>query len=75
VLNLDEEGKTIRELVEDDLLLAVKGRIKTAGDSLRSNDLPRIQVWEDTCSKCDLAELCREVPSEEKKARRKRSGR
>ena len=75
VLNLDEKGKTIRELVEDNLLSDVRGRIKSAGDSLRRNDLPRIQVWEDRCSKCDLAELCREVPPEERQARRKRSGR
>jgi DNA helicase-2/ATP-dependent DNA helicase PcrA len=75
VLNLDEEGKTIRELVEDNLLSDVRDRIKSAGDSLRRNDLPRIQVWEDKCSKCDLAELCRKVPPNERQARRKRSGR
>ena len=75
VLNLDEEGKTIRELVEDQLLSDVRDRIREAGDSLRRNDLPRIQVWDDKCSKCDLAELCREVPSHQKSVRRTRSGR
>lgn len=75
VLNLDEEGKTVRELVEDQLLADVKDRIREAGDSLRRNDLPRIQVWDDKCSKCDLAELCREVPSDERRDRRTRSGR
>ena len=75
VLNLDEEGKTIRELVEDQLLTDVRGRIRTAGDSLRSNQLPRIQVWDERCSKCDLAELCREVPSGEKKSRLAKIGR
>jgi DNA helicase II / ATP-dependent DNA helicase PcrA len=75
VLNLDEQGKTIRELVEDPLLTAVRGRIKDAGDALRDNDLPRLPVWEDKCSKCDLAELCRDVPADQRKARRAASGR
>jgi DNA helicase-2/ATP-dependent DNA helicase PcrA len=75
VLNLDEQGKTIRELVEDPLLTEVRGRIKDAGDSLRENDLPRLPVWNDKCSKCDLAELCRDVPAENMKARRVASGR
>ena len=63
VLNLDEEGKTIREEVEDPLLVAVRGRIKDAGDALRGNDLPRLPVWSEQCGKCDLAELCRDVPA------------
>jgi DNA helicase-2/ATP-dependent DNA helicase PcrA len=75
VLNLDEQGKTIRELVEDPLLTAVRGRIKAAGDALRDNDLPRLPVWEEKCSKCDLAELCRDVPAEDRRARRAASGR
>ena len=75
VLNLDEQGKTIRELVEDPLLTAVRGRIKDAGDALRDNDLPRLPVWEDKCMKCDLAELCREVPPADRRARRAASGR
>ncbi|MFI5623458.1 ATP-dependent helicase [Nocardioides sp. NPDC051685] len=75
VLNLDEEGKTIRELVDDPLLTEVRGRIKQAGDALRENDLPRLPVWEEKCSKCDLAELCREVPAAEQKARRISVGR
>lgn len=75
VLNLDEEGKTIRELVEDPLLLGVRSRIREAGDALRSNDLPRLTVWQDKCSKCDLAELCRDVPAEERRRRQKESGR
>lgn len=75
VLNLDEEGKTVREVVEDPLLTSVRGRIKDAGDALRNNDLPRLPVWEDKCAKCDLAELCREVPAEDRNARRAASGR
>lgn len=75
VLNLDEEGKTIREAVEKPLLLAVQNRIKEAGDSLRDNDLPRLPVWNEQCGKCDLAELCREVPAAAKRTRRAASGR
>ena len=75
VLNLDEEGKTTRELVEDPLLTAVRGRIKDAGDALRDNDLPRLPVWEDKCTRCDLAERCREVPGANRRARRAAAGR
>ena len=75
VLNLDEEGKTIREEVEDPLLVAVRTRIKDAGDSLRENILPRLPVWDEQCGKCDLAELCRDVPVSAKRARRAASGR
>lgn len=75
VLNLDEEGKTIREEVEDPLLTAVRARIRSAGDSLRDNDLPRLEVWSEACEKCDLAELCRDVPPDSRSARREASGR
>jgi DNA helicase-2/ATP-dependent DNA helicase PcrA len=75
VLNLDEQGKTTRELVEDPLLDEVRTRIKEAGESIRDNQLPRLQVWDDKCSKCDLAELCREVPAADRRARRTASGR
>ena len=75
VLNLDEEGKTIREEVEDPLLSAVRERIKDAGDSLRENNLPRLPTWSEQCGKCDLAELCREVPASAKRGRRAATGR
>ena len=75
VLNLDEEGKTIREEVEDPLLVAVRARIKHAGESLRDNDLPRLPVWSEECRKCDLAELCRDVPPDAKRDRRAATGR
>ena len=44
VLNLDEEGKTIREEVEEPLLVGVRSQIRDAGDSLRENNLPRLAV-------------------------------
>jgi DNA helicase-2/ATP-dependent DNA helicase PcrA len=75
VLNLDQEGKTIREQVEQPLLDDVRTQIRDAGDALRANDLPRLPTWCGQCSTCDLAELCREVPPAEKKKRRAASGR
>lgn len=59
VLNLDEAGKSTREEVEQNLLGEVKGRIKQAGESLRSNELNRLGSWCSTCASCDLAGLCR----------------
>jgi ATP-dependent DNA helicase UvrD/PcrA len=75
VLNLDEEGKTIREEVEEPLLVGVRSQIRDAGDSLRENNLPRLPAWVEQCTKCDLAELCRDVPALDKAARRAASGR
>lgn len=75
VLNLDEEGKTVREEVEDPLLVGVRARIKIAGESLRDNELPRLELWSEQCGKCDLAELCRDVPVDAKRDRRAATGR
>jgi DNA helicase-2/ATP-dependent DNA helicase PcrA len=75
VLNLDEEGKTIREEVEDPLLTSVRAQIKDAGDALRGNYLPRLPTWSEPCEKCDLAELCRDVPADAKRSRRAATGR
>ncbi|MFC5167209.1 RecB family exonuclease [Nonomuraea angiospora] len=74
VLNLDVEGKTIREEVEDPLLIGVRARIKEAGDSLRDNNLPRLSVWSGQCDTCDVAELCRDVPMTARRARRAATG-
>src|SRR5262245_8810500 len=75
VLNLDEEGKTVREEVEEPLLDGVRSQVRDAGNALRENDLPRLSIWAAECTKCDLAELCRDVPPVEKAARRAASGR
>jgi DNA helicase-2/ATP-dependent DNA helicase PcrA len=75
VLNLDEEGKTIREEVEEPLLAGVRAQIKSAGDALRANHLPRLAVWCEQCDECDLAELCRDVPFDAKRKRRAATGR
>jgi DNA helicase-2/ATP-dependent DNA helicase PcrA len=63
VLNLDEKGKTTRESINDSLLVAVREKISRAGEALRTNDLPRLTVWENTtCGSCDLVGLCRQKP-------------
>jgi DNA helicase-2/ATP-dependent DNA helicase PcrA len=59
VLNLDEKGKTTRELVNDALLSEIKNKIATAGEDLRANRLPRLTRWCGTCEDCDLVGLCR----------------
>ena len=60
VLNLDAEGKSTREEVEDKLLTEVRDRIRLAGDDLRNNQLPRLKTWCDNCDRCDLAAICRD---------------
>jgi DNA helicase-2/ATP-dependent DNA helicase PcrA len=64
VLNLDEKGKTTREPVNDPLLVAVRDKIRDAGDALRANQLPRHAEWkEHACGSCDLVALCRSRPT------------
>ncbi len=62
VLNLDEKGKTTREMVNDSLLTDIKDKIAAAGEDLRTNQLPRLKSWCSTCDDCDLAGLCRTHP-------------
>ena len=62
ILNLDEDGKSVREDVVPTLLAEVKDRIRDAGEALRRNDLRRLPVWSSPCDACDLAGLCRERP-------------
>jgi DNA helicase II / ATP-dependent DNA helicase PcrA len=63
VLNLDEKGKTTREQVNEPLLTAVRDQIRDAGESLRTNNLPRLPVWDNrACGSCDLVGLCRSRP-------------
>jgi DNA helicase-2/ATP-dependent DNA helicase PcrA len=59
VLNLDPDGKNVREDVREDLLAGVRSRIEEAGDVLRSNDLPKLPLGHPTCGECDLARICR----------------
>ena len=62
MLNLDEKGKTTREMVNDSLLTDIRDKIAAAGEDLRANRLPRLTSWCSTCDGCDLAGLCRTRP-------------
>ncbi len=59
VLNLDERGKSTREVVDSSLLHATTDMIREAGEAIRSNELPRVRHWCDSCERCDLAGICR----------------
>jgi DNA helicase-2/ATP-dependent DNA helicase PcrA len=59
VFNLDQKGKTTRELVNDSLLAGIRDKIAEAGEDLRANRLPRLPRWCSTCADCDLVGLCR----------------
>lgn len=59
VLNLDERGKSTREVVDTDLLDGTTTMIRNAGEAIRSNDLLRVERWCETCDRCDLAGICR----------------
>ncbi|SNQ50991.1 DNA helicase [Frankia canadensis] len=63
VLNLDARARSTRELVNDQLLTDIKLKIKSGGDDLRSNNLPRHRTWCSACVTCDLATICRDRPS------------
>ena len=61
VLNLDENGKTTREPINDPMLVAVRDRVRSAGEALRTNTLPRLKAWDQhACGSCDLVGLCRQ---------------
>lgn len=62
VLNLDKHAIHTREVVDDVLLESIRGRIRNAGASLRTNSLPRLERWCSACETCDLASLCRDRP-------------
>jgi DNA helicase II / ATP-dependent DNA helicase PcrA len=60
ILNLDQRASNVRELVDSDLLGGIRGKIRAAGDALRTNDLPRHPTWCSACDRCDLVGLCRQ---------------
>ncbi|UCZ90698.1 ATP-dependent helicase [Gordonia sp. WA4-43] len=62
VLNLDAGGKSHRDQVDDHMLDDVRERIRTAGEKLRKNELPRLSTFAPKCSTCDVVELCRPRP-------------
>lgn len=62
VLNLDRDAVSTREVVNENLLNDIRERIRNAGESLRTNRLPRHPSWCDACDSCDLVGLCRDRP-------------
>lgn len=61
ILNLDRNAQNIREHIDQDLLVDTTRRIADTGDALRTNQLPRLQAWCNTCSGCDLHGICRDA--------------
>ncbi|MFC0862433.1 ATP-dependent helicase [Sphaerimonospora cavernae] len=61
VLNLDDSTSSSREVINEELLLGIQSKIRDAGEALRDNQLPRKSSWCDSCARCDLAGLCRDV--------------
>lgn len=63
VLNLDERGRSTREVVDNDLFSETTSMIAEAGTAIRANELPRLTDWCDSCERCDLAGICRTRPN------------
>jgi DNA helicase-2/ATP-dependent DNA helicase PcrA len=64
ILNLDEAGKSVREVVDDTMLRSTETEIRRAGESIRTNSMGRLAAWCGTCAACDLAGICRKRDSE-----------
>ena len=69
VLNLDKEGKSVREVVDGAMLKATEVEIGRAGSAIRDNRLERLVGWCDTCRDCDLVGICRKREGERKRSR------
>ena len=61
VYNLDAGG-VHREIVNPQLETSTRQAILDAATALRSNTLPRLRTWCDTCARCDLRGICRNKP-------------
>ncbi len=61
VHNLDAKttNSVHRELVDQTLIQNTMQQIQHAGQSLRTNHLPRLKTWSAPCQTCDHAGLCR----------------
>ena len=57
--NLDKDGKSHRQEVDDTTLTALGPRVAEAGSSLRDDRLPKLTTWCKTCATCDFAGICR----------------
>jgi len=59
VLNLDEKGLNVREVVDPSALDIVSRQVANAGKSVKSRELPRLQKWCSSCDSCDVRGICR----------------
>jgi DNA helicase-2/ATP-dependent DNA helicase PcrA len=59
ILNLDEAGKNVREMVDNTMLISTEQAIRRAGDAIRDNSMARLDSWCNTCATCDLVAVCR----------------
>ncbi len=57
--NLDDGGVD-RSVVQQTLIDDMTRETVQAGESIRGNQLPRLQKWCGTCDACDFARVCRE---------------
>jgi ATP-dependent DNA helicase UvrD/PcrA len=69
VLNLDKQGKSVREVVDDAMLKATEVEIGRAGKAIRDNRMERLGGWCDTCANCDLLGICKKREGDRKKSR------
>jgi DNA helicase II / ATP-dependent DNA helicase PcrA len=63
VHELDKGRVIVREQVNPQLELETVEDIRRAARALRSNTLPRLTDWGETCSKCDFRGICRDKAS------------
>ncbi|MDI6872060.1 MAG: ATP-dependent DNA helicase [Bacillota bacterium] len=61
VHNLDE-GRTVREEVDEALESNVRVAIKEAGAAIQANRMERRKTWCKECGECDLVGICRQRP-------------
>lgn len=60
--NLDKDGKSRRQEVDDATLTTLSPRVAAAGHSLRDNVLPKLETWCKACANCDFKGICRSKP-------------
>lgn len=64
ILNLDENGKTVRTPVDDNLIQSIEDRVNIVGEQMRTNTLPKQTNWCSACERCDFVSLCRTKPTQ-----------
>jgi DNA helicase II / ATP-dependent DNA helicase PcrA len=59
ILNLDEGGRSVREVVDDSMIESTQGEIRRAGEAIRLDGFRRLPDWCETCASCDVKGICR----------------